>query len=312
MPEIAEKAPLACVVITRNRKAKVLRCIQSLLAGTVVPMEIIVVDNGSDDDTCLAIAEIFPSVKIVALGRNALPSFAANCGMRRATAGFILVMADDNVVAEDFTKEIFEGAVRSPAGILGAKMCFLAQPSRIWTMGAHMNLFTGSCKFPGAGGMSELQPLEPHDAMIVHNALLIKRETIDAIGYLDSENFPIQNEEADYCLRARAAGIGVAVVPSAVLWHDTPLTSELGGRGSRDFAIESSMRAYYTGRSRILLVRKHGTFAERLVFFIAFLPLSVVAYLVLILLGDSDRLSRARAFLRGVRHGIGRPLELHG
>ena len=94
--------------------------------------------------------------------------------------------------------------------------------SRPWAV---ISYFTGlaalfpKSKFFGEYLMSYKDPDETHPvAGVAGSCMLIRREVIDQIGYLDERFFAYQ-EDADFCFRARQAGWQVYYVPSAQIIH---------------------------------------------------------------------------------------------
>jgi GT2 family glycosyltransferase len=78
-------------------------------------------------------------------------------------------------------------------------------------------------------------------------ALLIRAEVLKQIGLLD-ERFFVFYEEIDLCLRAKAAGWQVAIVPDAQILH-------VGGASTSNCP---HWRVFHLARSRMLFLRKHG------------------------------------------------------
>lgn len=298
---------VSVIVITRNRRDQVLRCIESIYSSTHSVEELILVDNGSTDGTVDDVQQRFSDVRLLSARRNLLPAAAANMGIAASRGAFVLAMADDNVVDSDMIRRLILTAQELNAGIVAPKMLFLNDPNRIWSVGARLSLWTGICRFPFAGQMDKGQcRLWTPDS--VHNALLFARWTLDRVGLFDAENFPIHNEEADICVRARKAGIRVVTDPTARLWHNTPVRGSPLPIGSRDFSIESPLRAFYTARNRILLVRKHGSRLQCAIFLLVFLPPMTLLYCALILLSPRPS-HRLKAYLRGTLAGLRRPIE---
>ena len=301
--EPSQTGAIAAVIITHNRKEKVSQCLDSLLRSSRRPDEIFVVDNASADGTYEHLRHNYPDVHVLSPGKNLFVSAAANLGILASSSQYILVLADDNTVHEQMVEELFNTTRQLGAGISGPKMLFRDDPQRLWSVGAMISLTTGICKHRGAGQIDVGQCDEIFEPDLVDNALFISRAALDKIGLFDDKNFVMQNEEADLCTRARRAGIRVITVPSARLWHDVDSKAETVRVGSRDFGLDSPFRAFLTARNRIVLIRKHGSSTQRLVFQLLFLPAISVVYLLIILL-KPNRFPILRAFLRGTWAGV--------
>src|SRR5687768_14860042 len=90
--------PLFSIVIpTRNRAALLQRCLQSVLAQEYSDYEVIVVDDGSSDDTPEVLARFAPRVRALRQpGRG--PSEARNFGVSKATGRFIVFLDSDDLL----------------------------------------------------------------------------------------------------------------------------------------------------------------------------------------------------------------------
>lgn len=92
-------APAASVVVpSRNRKHLLRRLIHSALAQTV-PVEVIVMDDGSTDGTANMVRADFPGVKFFELGKGRGPAFQRNRGIELASAEFVFPVDDDSVLS---------------------------------------------------------------------------------------------------------------------------------------------------------------------------------------------------------------------
>lgn len=289
---------ISVIVITRNRRDDVTRCVRSLLASTYPEVDVIVIDNASEDGTSEHLMTQFPNIVVIVSPINLLPAAAVNLGAANSSGGYILAMADDNVVDRDMLTELVAAARSTGAGIVGAKNFFMQDPERIWSFGSEFNLTTGICSNPHTGELDRGQCSELWEPDSVQNVLLISRRAFNLLGGFDAANFPIHNEEADLCFRARMLGIGVVSAPKARVWHDVPLAGEALKLGARDFTVDSPLRAYYTARNRALLVRKYGRRWQWCVFAAVFHPLASLVYGV-VMLSKRNRWALMWAYLRG-------------
>ncbi len=296
---------VSVIVITHNRRRAVADCLRSLLASTYPLHQLIVVDNASTDDTREYLAREFPDVTVIAAPSNLLPSAAVNLGAARASGTYLLAMADDNVVDKAMIAELVVAAETTGAGIVGAKNFFKQEPERIWSFGCRFNLTTGICRNPHAGEMDRGQCTELWEPDAVQNALLMTRSLFDDLGGFDATDFPIHNEEADFCYRAKRTGARIVSAPRARIWHDVSPRGEWLKVGTRDFTVDSPMRAYYTARNRVLLVRKYGKRWQWRIFATLFHPLASAVYAGAIL-GKQNRWSLMKAYLRGTAAAYGR------
>ncbi|MFE9657834.1 glycosyltransferase family 2 protein [Micromonospora sp. NPDC006431] len=89
-------APLVSVIVPNYNYARTLRlCLEGLGRQTHRPLEVIVVDDGSTDDS-VAVAHSFPGVRLLRTPVNSGPSVARNLGAE-AAAGEVLMFVDSDV-----------------------------------------------------------------------------------------------------------------------------------------------------------------------------------------------------------------------
>ncbi len=89
---------ISIVVITYQAKGLVLRCLQSIHQIQYQPIEVIVVDNCSNDGTASAIKDKYPEDRVIINPKNELLAEARNIGIREAISEFIFLLDNDNVL----------------------------------------------------------------------------------------------------------------------------------------------------------------------------------------------------------------------
>jgi GT2 family glycosyltransferase len=301
---------ISLVTLTHDRKAYVLELLQSVYAGSLVPDEVIVVDNASSDDTVAAVQERFPSVTIARNDRNVLVSAAFNRGIGLASGDFVIAIADDNTLDQTCVEELVKCAVAHPeAGVIAPTMFYYDAPDRVWFQKLSIDFATGHTSFDQRryDGPADFVKTDS-----MPNCIMFARSTLDRVGFLDESAFPMHHEEADYCERCRRAGLGVIVAVRAREWHRVPLPQGGLRIGSGDFNIDDPRRAYLNGRSRVFLAKRHATFAQRATYFALFMPLTTLAYVAISLLtvGGKRGVKTALAFLRGTIDGVRLPVPV--
>ncbi len=90
-----ENPPVSVVIITRNRAEDLLRCLRSIAAQDYTDIEIIVVDNGSTDNTIEAISAAYPAVTLLQQGHNTGAPEGRNIGIKHAKGELVLCVDDD-------------------------------------------------------------------------------------------------------------------------------------------------------------------------------------------------------------------------
>jgi GT2 family glycosyltransferase len=242
---------VAVVVLTWNQRDVTLECLASLRVQHHQPTDIIVVDNGSADDSVAAIRAGYPEATVIENGENLGFVGGNNSGIRHALAGdaeYILLLNNDTIVDPAMIDDLLAVMTADPTiGISGPKMLYFDHPQRIWCAGNRIDWRTGDSIRLQAEQPDEAAAEEPREVdFITGCAICLRREVIERIGLLD-ERFFIYYEETDWCLRAAAAGWRTVYVPRARLWHKVSAT----------MGATSPATDYYMTRNVLLFLAKN-------------------------------------------------------
>lgn len=289
------------VVVNWNGCERTLACIHSLQGVTGAP-RIHVVDNGSTDGSVAAFENLGDSIHLHRLPCNRGFAVAANEGAKAALgegAGFVFFVNNDSACDPLALQRFLEAAARWPdAGLFGPRIYRNRAEDRLWACGVSMGCSPNLARLRGHGrrGRGRYEREEEVDSL-TGCGLLVRREVFDRIGFFDEDYF-VYGEDADFCARARAAGIGIVYAPGAVLEH------EGGGSTGPGYG---SARKYLTAYHSVLYLKKRGTPA----LWAGFLILDVFAW-PLVFLASIPRGRAAACFAkgRGILHGLlGRPFD---
>lgn len=223
---------LSIIVISYNTREMTLACLASVYEQTKLPFELIVVDNASTDGSAKAIAEAFPQVHLIAEDTNHGFAPAHNIALPHATAPWLLLLNPDTVVLNQAIDRLYAFAQSHPeAGIWGGRTLFgdgSLNPASCW---GQMTLFSTLSRILGLNSVfrsseffnSETYGTWPRDSIravdiVVGCFFLMRRTDWDALGGFDP-TFVMYGEEADLCLRARAAGHTPMVTHEAEIIH---------------------------------------------------------------------------------------------
>ena len=244
--------PVTLIIVAWNQLEKTLDCLKTVAVLDYPDFRVLLVDNGSEPPLAPAISARFPDVTMLRLPANLGFAGGYNAGLRRALESdsrYFLLLNNDTLLRPDvLTKLVAEIERSADIGLVTAKIYYAADPQRIWTVGANLNLFL-DLKDGGAGQIDTGQWDDPRDIDFApFCALLIRRDVIEEVGLLD-ETFFLYYEDMDYCRRAKAAGWRVRLCPAAHVLHDVSASS--GGR-------DSPMERYWMAQSSGRYFRKHG------------------------------------------------------
>jgi GT2 family glycosyltransferase len=208
------------VVLAWNRWELTRRCLDSLRATDLANAEVLVVDNGSDDETPQRLAEL-DWLRVLRLSRNLGFVRGNNAGIAAADPASDVVLLNNDLV---FTQADWLSRLRACAhaapdvGVVG---CRLTLPDgRLLHAGTYILPDTMWGQQIGALQKDVRQYLSDREVEgIVFACAYLRREVLAVIGGL-APDFESYFEDTDYCLRARAAGWKTVVCGGVTLVHD--------------------------------------------------------------------------------------------
>jgi hypothetical protein len=238
------------IVLNWNGLADTLACLASLARLDYRVHEVVVVDNGSTDDSVSAIRASYPQVTLIETGENLGYVGGNNVGLEHARAmgaDFALLLNNDTEVAPDFLGLLVEAAEADSAiGIVGPTIYYFDRPNVVWSAGGAIDWGRGRTRMIGLDEVDHGQfghAVRPVD-FVTGCALLIKMSVVDQVGMLDPRFFAYY-EEAEWCVRVARAGFRILHVPQAKIWHKI----------SPDAREASPQVHYYMIRNRLLLLK---------------------------------------------------------
>ncbi len=229
------------VVCVHNALADVQQCLTSVLEMATQPFGLIVVDDGSDLPTRRYLdrfATLNPAVQLI---HNDTPrhgyTIAANIGLQTSTAPVTVLLNSDTIVTPGWLEAILDRFADQPQlGIAGPlsnaaslQSVPLVREDGRWAtnpLPEHLTI-AGMARLVATTGLRA----DPVINFINGFCYAVRREVIDAIGYLDEERFASGYcEENDYTQRARDAGWHVGVVEDAYVYHAKSKSYTVSGR----------------------------------------------------------------------------------
>jgi GT2 family glycosyltransferase len=259
---------LTIIVVTFNSSGTITKCLASLPSDAGSQnVEVIVVDNDSQDDTA-AIVRRFRHVKLILNGENLGFASACNIGAHEAAGKNLLFLNPDAFVVGDAIDKIvaFEKSVGGGTIVGGLVKDHNAKTtSSIREFPSVRNQFSESLFlykiFPnspawGAYHYSNVDRDNPMNVDAVEGSFfLIPKLVFEQLGGFD-EHFFLYSEDTDLCYRARQMNIPVVFYPGAVAVHAGP---EASSRVSRRYILAMHLaqlkfiRRHFRGSTRIAL-----------------------------------------------------------
>jgi GT2 family glycosyltransferase len=250
------RSGLVCIVLVNwNGWRDTVECVRSCASLDYRPFRVIVVDNGSTDDSAERLrAELGDRGDITLIETRANLGFAGGCniGIRRALddgAEYVWLLNNDTVVEPGTLSALTEVFAEQPsAGIAGSKIFYHDRPGVISSAGGRISPRLGLTTHIGDGEADAGQYDTVRDVDYVTGAsLLVRASVVESIGPMD-ESYFLYWEEADWCERARTAGWRVLYAPASRVWH------KVGASTATD---KSYVKARYEGRNRVAFHRRN-------------------------------------------------------
>jgi hypothetical protein len=291
---------MLAVIVNWNSATDTLECVQSLRAAGAELSQILVVDNGSSDDSVQALtAEFGPELLQIENDKNLGFAAGSNLGIRDGLARaveWILLINNDTVVHPDFLSALHRAA-QADFDVLGPMIYFFDAPDTIWYL-ADTSRFAGLVTTnPYVGRKAAELSIPPGPfpiEFICGTAMLVRSAVFEQVGLLDESLF-MYAEEVDFTLRARAAGFRFGAEPRARMWHRVSVSADRVAAQSR----------YLRIRNQIWIYRRHSKGWITLML-LGFTTARTLAMLTMDLL--RGRLSLVRSAGRGWVHGWTKPV----
>jgi glycosyltransferase involved in cell wall biosynthesis len=190
---------ISIVCINYNDKLRVKRAIDSALNQTHKDVEVIVVDDGSDEATRKLYEPYSGMIKLVQLERDddtaRTPSRARNAGIKEAQGEYICFLDSDNYYAPGFVAELHKLSkdVAFCNWQIVGKQDYKVNIERVWDFN----------KISSQENMGVLENYLKH-THLDHQCLLIKKSYLDTVGHYD-ERLP-RSQDCDLIVRLILGG----------------------------------------------------------------------------------------------------------
>lgn len=291
---------VVAVVVNRNKREYLTRCLRHLDGLSETCSEVVVADDASTDGSAAAVRREFPSAHVVEAPERLGAANIRNLGIRFARERFefdyLLFLDNDAFVEPDTLTRLLDAAESDDAiGIVTPKAYQDMASRRLHLAGElDVKLHTGRVRDVGGGEVDVGQYDRPRRIAVCSGfTMLVRREVVERLEGFDEAFKAAAWEDVDFCLRAGREGFDILYAPGAVVEH-------LGGVRGRGRIPE---RERAKAQNWFLLMRRHAT-PLQWTSFLLLLPVRS-AGLALRRLADGDAWA-VPAQMEGVREALRR------
>ena len=278
---------LSIIIPHHNGEELLFNCLESILNQiSIKDFEIIVVDNGSIDDSANKAKEKFPSINLLKSETNLGYSGGCNFGAKNAKGEYTIFLNNDTLHTKNWIEELIGFLDKNPqAGAAQPKILNATNKDTFDYAGGAGGYIDKYC-FPFVRGRIfnslEKDSNQYDDIKKIFwasgAAFIIRTELLRELNYFDNIYFAYM-EEIDLCWRLQALGLGIWHVPTSIVYHYGKQTIK-----------ENTFKSHYLNHrnSWILFIKNSATFEKGLLIIKRFI-LDLMAAVYSILTFDINR-----------------------
>jgi GT2 family glycosyltransferase len=278
---------LSIIIPHHNGEELLFNCLESILNQiSIQDFEIIVVDNGSIDDSADKAKEKFPSINLLKSETNLGYSGGCNFGAKNAKGEYTIFLNNDTLHTKNWIEELIGFLDKNPqAGAAQPKILNATNKDTFDYAGGAGGYIDKYC-FPFVRGRIfnslEKDSNQYDDVKKIFwasgAAFIIRTELLRELNYFDNIYFAYM-EEIDLCWRLQALGLGIWNVPTSIVYHYGKQTIK-----------ENTFKFHYLNHrnSWILFIKNSATFEKGLLIIKRFI-LDLMAAVYSILTFDINR-----------------------
>lgn len=239
---------VSIVIPNYNGEKYIEKCLDSLMEQSLVPDEVIIVDNDSKDKSIDILKKYEDKIKLIVLDKNYGFSIAVNRGIKESNSEYVVLLNNDTELDKNWLKELVK-CISKDENIFSVCSKMLRYDNRniIDDAGDFYTALGWEQKI-GDGAASDKKYLESKEIFSVcAGAAIYRRDIFDKIGYFD-EKFFAYMEDVDLSYRAKVYGYKNYYCADAKVYHIGSATS---GSKYNDFKVRLA------SRNNIFLIRKN-------------------------------------------------------
>ena len=239
---------ITAIILNYKNYDDIRACLLSLAGQKLDPadhLNILVIDNGSGDDSTKRLEPEFPNVQYIYNAANLGFAKAVNQGLKTKVASdYFLLVNNDAELDPLCLSQLMD--ISQGAALVGPSIFYKAEPDIVWQGGGRFSKTRLNITVADKNKPLASQAVQAVD-FLSGCVLLIPQSVINKIGFFD-EQFFFYGEDLDFSLRAKKAGVEILYAPEAKAWHNIKRAAE-----SRTSVFVLKNLAY----SYIRVIKKH-------------------------------------------------------
>jgi GT2 family glycosyltransferase len=301
---------VSVVIVNWNTRELLRNCLRSVYASVgALRVEVIVVDNASDDGSAAMLQTEFPAAVCIANTTNAGFAAANNQGMRASRGRYYLLLNPDTLVLEGALPKVVDYADQHPdAAVVGCQVLESDQriqrtgfsfptPWNILLIQTGLSRLFSRSRFFGKPELGWWDRTTERELEVVSGMfMLVRRSAADGVGLMDDDYF-VYAEEADWCFRFWKAGWRCVFAPVGRIIH-----LDGGGKSTSQVSVRMFVQLQ---KSLMLFQRKNlgrGAFLATKIIYLASNTARATAWAALgVLKNDRQLRQRANAAVAALR-----------
>jgi len=220
IPQKKISPKVSIIILNYNGRRWLEKCLPTVVKITYKALEIIVVNNGSTDDSSKFLKKNYPNVIVVEIKKNVGFAGGNNIGVKKSTGKYILLLNNDTEVPPNFLHPLVNKMEEDHRiGIIQPMLKSMRKKSLI---DAACSFYTSTGFLYHYGYYQKCDKKQYNKEKFVYSAkgacLFTIRDEYIKLGGLD-EDFVCYVEESDFCHRMWLSGKKVLYLPQSYIFH---------------------------------------------------------------------------------------------
>lgn len=270
---------VSIIIVNWNARENLQECLSALFKISYKNYEVILVDNGSKDDSVKFVKSNYPDIKIVESGKNLGFAGGNNLGFKQARGKYVLFLNNDTIVTKDFLEKLVDFMEkRKDVGIVQPKILFHRPDTtlhhKINSIGSF--LLSSGFLYHLDYGKKNKEIKDSYEIFSAYGACFLARNALlQKIGLFDDRYFAYF-EETDLSHRVWLSGLKVMILPETLIYHKGAKTAQ---------KLPSAFIQYHSFKNRIYTYLKNLEMLNLIKIFIPHLLICEASSLLYLVFG---------------------------